>query len=630
MTTLASHRRLGRAAAPSLLALALAAGAVHGDDRDTHGQDSGRRPVITSARADEAAGRIVVRGHDFRPDPVVTLAGRVLVVVSAEDDRLVVRLPEGTRPGSYRLVVARRHGKGQSDAFELAIGAAGPAGPPGAPGAPGAPGSPGPRGSPGPPGPRGPQGPPGPPGSGDAVALKLAAFGVDPTPFFGAASDLRPADCGAGGSLSLTVGGNAMGEVVALAGTEAISEPFRFVVAAQGPSLVDPAALLGAAARLTIAAGGGSTAVSGIVTGARSSAVADGRALVVVTLEPALARLARGSGLAIHQGESVPDIVEAVAGAASVPLTLALQGSYDPVEFQVQYRESELAFVSRLMEEEGIFYFFQHDSTGSMVLGDANSGFPAADAPLTYAGDGAVGSLVLSRFAKEQELVPGKVTLRGHDFERPSQLIEGSAGSGDREIFDFSAAITRMPRANRLARLRLERATLEGQTGVGASGAPVPRAGRILTVTDTLGGAFGGTYVVTAARHVALRDRPGACFSYAVEFQCIPSSTPFRPSRKTRIPSVGGTVTAVVTGAAGEEVHTDQFGRVKVQFHWDRQGSHDENSSAWIRVAVPAGRLGERFVPEVGDEVLVAFEDGDPSQPFIVGSLYNGDRRPPP
>jgi type VI secretion system secreted protein VgrG len=222
------------------------------------------------------------------------------------------------------------------------------------------------------------------------------------------------------------------------------------------------------------------------------------------------------------------------------------------------------------------------------------------------------------------------VTVRGYDFERPTLPVLGTAGvAGSGELYSFDHAVTRATDAQRQAQIRLEGAQADAQRHVGASGVPTLRAGRLVTINDATGGAFGGTYVVTAVRHVLVREATGGCFSYANEFTCIPSATPFRPPRATPVPNVGGVLSAVVTGPTGEEVFVDRWGRIKVKFLFDRAPGSDQNSSAWIRVANPPGRLGEVFLPEVGDEVLVAFVQGDPSRPVVIGTLFNATHPPP-
>jgi type VI secretion system secreted protein VgrG len=427
--------------------------------------------------------------------------------------------------------------------------------------------------------------------------------------------------------VTLTVGGNALGDILAVAGDEAISKPFRFVVAVRAASPRDPASLLGSPAQLGISMGGVGTSVSGIVTEARAGATPDGHGMLLVTVEPALTRLALSSGYSVHQDQTVQDTVQQILESEGIFYLFEHTAGHETLDFGVQYDESPLAFASRLMEEEGFHY---HDEDGTLVIADSNAAFTASGPPLTYAGDGAIGALTLGRFEKTQRLRPGLVTVHGYDFERPTLPIQGSAGvAGSGELYSFDHAVTRSTDAQTQARLRLEAAAAEAQRHVGTSGVPTLRAGRLVTINDATGGAFGGTYVVTRVRHVLVRDAMGGCFSYANEFTCIPSGTPFRPPRVTPVPNVGGVLSAVVTGPTGEEVFVDRWGRVKVKFLWDRGPVSDQNSSAWIRVANPPGRLGDVFLPNVGDEVLVAFVQGDPSRPVVIGTLFNATHPPP-
>ena len=193
--------------------------------------------------------------------------------------------------------------------------------------------------------------------------------------------------------------------------------------------------------------------------------------------------------------------------------------------------------------------------------------------------------------------MPTQATVRGFNFLTPGLLIEGSAGGpGGGEIYVFSSAVTSSLDASRQATRRLQGATAEGQGHVGASGVPTPRAGRVLTVADTLGGTFAGDDVVTGARHLGLRDVQGTCFSYANEFSAIPSTTPFPAAAGHAHSQRGGPLSAVVTGPPGSKVYLDEHGRVKVQFHWDRTGTNNENLERLDSRGRAGGAIG-RAVP---------------------------------
>jgi type VI secretion system VgrG family protein len=596
----------------------IAAVAVLPFDGRADDDGGGTKPRVTRAVADLAARRLTISGSGFAKKPEVKLGSWTLAVQSARPDEIKATLPASVPAGAYRLVVTNKKGGPHSDAFEVTIGVQGPAGPPGpagSPGPPGAPGAPGAAGSPGPPGPPGPTGPPGP--AGDSVALRLAALGIDPTPFLGAAAGLAPAPC-ATTTLGLSVSGQSAGTVVALAGHEAVSEPFRFDVLVASASPRDPASLIGEPAVLTMTAGGATSVVNGIVTAARAGATPGGGGTTVMTVRPALATLALASGFAVHRDRAVPDVVGRVLDDAGIILEFRLTESRPVEELVVQYDESPLAFVSRLLEEEGIFYYF--DENG-MVLGDFNDAFGAAGAPLTYGGDGAAGAGLL-RFARGHALGAGRATVRGYNPRTPQFVIERTAGDTGPEQYSFSWGIRTNTAAVTRARVRQQAAIAAAQAHAGASRTAVPRAGYRMTVTDTAGGSFGGAYVVTSARHVALAEFQGGC-SYANEFSAIPASTRYRPALVTPAPHAGP-VSAVVEGDVPGPAFLDPRGRMQIRFRFDR-----EDLTVWARVAVPTGETDQRFVPEVGDEVIVVFLSGDPRHPVILGSLYNDDDPPP-
>ena len=327
----------------------------------------------------------------------------------------------------------------------------------------------------------------------------------------------------------------------------------------------------------------------------------------------------------------------------------------------MQYRESDFDFASRLMEEEGIFYFFTHTAGGhKLVVGDS----PAAhqDVPgertLTYdpRANPPPGSPAVDSWTKSQLLRSAKVTLGDHQFELPQDRIEAAArmqesavagqvthqlqvpATANLELYDYPGGYAErfdgvgpgggdrpgdlekvQPDAQRTAGIRIQ-AEAAGAVEIAASSS----AGNLTSGHRfALSGHFDadGQYVLTEVEHTASLPEPNSGhLSYANTFRCIPSSLPFRPPRTTPIPTAGAE-TAVVVGPAGEEIYTDKYGRIKVQFHWDREGKHDETSSCWIRVVQPVVQ-GPQVSPVIGDEVFVAFEDGDPDRPIALGRLY--------
>src|SRR5215510_2520148 len=360
-------------------------------------------------------------------------------------------------------------------------------------------------------------------------------------------------------------------------------------------------------------------------------------------LVPATWFLSLSSDCRIYQQQSVVDIVKAVFRETGIKdVKYATTGTYQPREYCVQYRETHLDFVSRLLEEEGIFYFFEHqDDKHTLVLADAPSAVkPGVTPKLKVHVDTAFSTEdYITELEVESEVVAGRVTLVDYN-ETITKSLEGSvgaaAGSSARLLqFDYPGKFVAKGEGDRLARVRLEEAEAFGSVINGTTTSPSLSAGQKLDVSDFYRGEFNGSYHILATTHTAeegsYRSGSDAAFTYMVSFQAIPHAVPFRPPRITPRSVVHGTQTAVVVGPAGEEIYADKFGRVKVQFFWDRVGKKDEKSSCWVRVASTwAGKQwGAVHLPRVGQEVVVDFLEGDPDRPIIVGSVYNSELMPP-
>jgi type VI secretion system secreted protein VgrG len=453
--------------------------------------------------------------------------------------------------------------------------------------------------------------------------------------------------------------------LVGLTGREAISELFRFELDLLGPNAVPFEALVGAPVTVTLQLPSGTErhfhgVVSRFSAGGRDATGAHYRAEVV----PWLWLLTRKTDSRSFQRLSVPDIVRRVLAGTPVQADFQLTGDYVPRDYCVQYKETDFDFISRLLEEEGIFYFFAHGSDGHvLVLGDGTTQ-PSLG---TFAFDRTAAPNRIFEWEKTQELRSGRVTLRDHEFELPQPTIEGTAtipetvragqvthrlaiGGNERlEVYDYPGEY-----AQRFDGVGPGREDQSGQLGGifgaitrGAETRMQEEAEQSLTIfggSTCRGLASGGTfalqghfdadgqYLLTRVEHAASQPAQRSVtsgFEYSNSFTCIPASVTFRPVRRTPKPDAG-TQTAVVVGPAGEEIYPDKYGRVKVQFFWDRQGKKDEQSSCWIRVSQPVGGAGGLFwLPEVGDEVVVAFEHGDPDRPVILGRVYNSTDRPP-
>jgi type VI secretion system secreted protein VgrG len=338
-----------------------------------------------------------------------------------------------------------------------------------------------------------------------------------------------------------------------------------------------------------------------------------------------------------------------------------LKGTFAPREYCVQYRETDFDFVSRLMEEEGIYYFFKHVSNGhTLVVTDSPDGLTPLSAPISYDPTGAArrDAGVIYAWEKDQELRSGLVTLRDYAFQIPDETLEVQAqiqesvlagkvthhlhvaGNEAFELYDYPGDYAKrfdngdpaviVADGQRTAAIRMQEEALPSLQVNGGANAARLTTGNVFTLQHHFDA--NGAWVVTSVDHTAHATNANGPVTYTNDFTCIPAALPFRPSRTTPKPSIHGVQTAVVVGPGGEEIYTDKYGRVKVQFHWDRDGKKDDKSSGWIRVAHPTVSPGSQAPPppSIGAEVVVAFEDGDPDRPLVIGTVDNTVRQPPP
>jgi type VI secretion system secreted protein VgrG len=365
--------------------------------------------------------------------------------------------------------------------------------------------------------------------------------------------------------------------------------------------------------------------------------------------------LGRTTDCRIFQHKSVPDIVQQIfKDLGFTDFKVQLQGNFEPREYCVQYRETDLNFVSRLMEEEGIFYFFEHtDSKHTLILAnDPGVHQPVPNQPqakygYTHGGNQDVD--IVTRWHLEQEFEPGKVTLADYHFQTPSNDLRVSTTSAVKvanndkfEIYDYPGYYAKRfdgdgkmgkvrPDGERTAKLAMQRedALHKVANGAGSCRAFVP--GYRFDLTEHRRPDFNGPYLLTEVSHSATNNLgDGEGCTYDNTFTCIPLAVPFRPTLATPRPVIHGSQTAVVVGTPGEEIDTDKYGRIKVQFHWDREGKKDHNSSCWIRVATPWGGKGWGTIniPRIGQEVVVQFLEGDPDQPIVIAGVYNAEQMP--
>jgi type VI secretion system secreted protein VgrG len=422
-------------------------------------------------------------------------------------------------------------------------------------------------------------------------------------------------------------------------GEEQVSGLFHFHLELQSETAdVDFSAVVGQGATITIdLADDTQRYLHGIVTSFRQG----GRDAVFTTyyaeLRPTFYLLTQAINCRIFQNLTVPDILSTLFGDLGLTdFKDSLTGTYPEREYCVQYNETAFDFASRLMEEEGIFYFFEHeDGKHTLVLADASEAI--ADCPgaktAAYGTEGLwVQQNVVTRCTLSSTLTPGAYALDDFSFETPSVDLEAStegksedSGASRREIYRYPGGFTQKERGTALSKLRIE---AEEVPGVRLSGESYSRAftsGFKFTLEEHYRADVNAAYALVRIHHQFEWDH------YENSFEAIPADVPFRPLPLTPKPKVHGTQTALVVGKSGEEIWTDEFGRIKVQFHWDREGQNDENSSCWIRVAHPwaSKGWGQIFLPRIGNEVVVSFLDGDPDRPLVTGSVYNAEQTVP-
>jgi type VI secretion system secreted protein VgrG len=441
-----------------------------------------------------------------------------------------------------------------------------------------------------------------------------------------------------------------------LLGEEALSRPFRLdLELASDDEAIEFNDVLGTAMAVEVPlTGAGRRWFHGLVSRCVFTGWEGGEARYQATLRPWLWFLCRTSDCRIFQEKSVPEIVRMIfdkhAGSLDVDVEERLFGSYAPRPYCVQYRETDLDFVDRLLQEEGITYFFTASSSKhTLVLADSPQSHRASPhyEEVPY--------FPKDEFARRErdhvfvwdmaaEVRSSRFAHTSFDFEKPradlmarqERPIPHSLADG--EIYDYDGRFTEPETGERAARLRLEadQANQRCVTGEGTAAGLV--AGHRFRLARCPREDQNAEYVLREVSHElwdpAYRSgMPGGeeIDLYRCRFTAMPAEIAYRPAQVTPKPRIRGPQTAMVTGPAGEEIWTDRHGRVKLQFHWDREGRHDDKSSCWIRVSQPwAGTgFGGIHIPRVGQEVIVEFIEGDPDMPIITGRVYNGQAPTP-
>lgn len=388
----------------------------------------------------------------------------------------------------------------------------------------------------------------------------------------------------------------------------------------------------------------------GVVTGMGvSSHQAGNRCQYRFSLNSWTWMLSKNRDFRVYQNETVPAIVRQVIARQSHPSVLfedRSQRSYSPWEYCVQYGESDYAFILRLMQQEGLYFYFEHTQAGhTLVMIDANSlhsPFPGYQT-IPYNPAGQSGRLtdeqVISSLTQFKTIETPRFAHADYNFKIPStRLLSTSAGEVKPfhealEVFEYPGEFETASDAEQYARARQEALLARQLVFQGDTNARGVAVGRTFKpVCDDLPSLSVDMLVISSSLHIveaAPEAHDQAQSDFHCSFQSIPLSQPFRPERSAVKPLVKGPLPALVVGPSGDEIYTDTFGRVKVQFYWDRYGRNDEHSSCWIRVAYPVAGKGWGFVaiPRIGQEVVVSFEDGDPDRPVVTGAIHNADQK---
>jgi type VI secretion system secreted protein VgrG len=434
-------------------------------------------------------------------------------------------------------------------------------------------------------------------------------------------------------------------------GREEIGRPYLFSLELLGTdATLDPDVMLGQPMTVHLELrDGGMRHFHGFVSHFAQTGLRGEYAQYAVTLRPWLWFLTRTTNCRIFQNQTAVSVVKAVFREHGfTDFDESLTESYDVLDYIVQYRETDFAFVSRLLEQEGIYYYFRHgQDKHKLVLCDSYSAHasvlhyakipfippnPNRDHLIDYIDD----------WRTQYAIQAGAVALKDFDFERPTaKLMQRKAHpnphtKSDYEIYDYPGGYIEGARGDTQALHRIEELNIEYARATGHTNARGVGVGNLLTLSEHPVARLNIEYLIQSAKYELHTHDPRSNSGevrpvFDCQFGVVESSKPFRAARLTPKPVVGGPQTAVVVGKKGQEIWCDEHGRVKVKFHWDRESEGNENSSCWVRVAQTwAGNgWGSMHIPRVGQEVIVDFLEGDPDRPIITGRVYNGDNPPP-
>ncbi|MEW7314511.1 type VI secretion system tip protein TssI/VgrG [Buttiauxella gaviniae] len=376
----------------------------------------------------------------------------------------------------------------------------------------------------------------------------------------------------------------------------------------------------------------------GTVTHIQRGRDADNQTICLLRLEPTLALLRMGRSMRVWQNITVPDVVGKLLGEHHInQVDYQLRNSYQKREYCVQYRESDFDFISRLLEEEGIYYFFKHqENQHTLVLADQPTGHPMAKAPsLPWHHQGKIltpGNI--DSWSSSSLLVPSKVEFSGYNMQKAAAVEDHITSTANTQKIDALKFTDITPLNERSQLTSKAQNTMEAfETNATMYDATVNAhwlsCGEVFNLIDHP--TDSGSYRIQALNFEATNNFESGAGGYHCEIQSLQNNVRWRPICTRTPPEIAGVLIAKVVGPSSEEIHTDEYGRIKIQFPWDMDGKNDDTSSCWVRISQPwtGSKFGFQFIPRIGSEVLVSFVQGNPDFPLVTGSVYNGQNKLP-
>lgn len=443
-------------------------------------------------------------------------------------------------------------------------------------------------------------------------------------------------------------------EVIRFDGQEALSRLFLFRIQLKQSSYfgaadaLAPERLIAQSASLTIQGKRNQRHINGVLRHFRLLSTSTDQLEYEAELVPSVWVLTQNEDCRIFQHKTTPQIITEVLENRGFGgrFSFMLMHAYAPRDYCVQYQESDWAFISRLMEEEGIFFSFRHGALDTLVMADGLHAYDAlgtlecrAEAPVQV-----MHAECLFRFELGAELRPTRATLRDYRFKSPQVTMQASL-QGEQptlggEVYHYPGEFVEQAVGNHLIRARAEALQKGGAHARAEGNTPLVQVGGVFELQNHPLYPCNRGWLVTQLEHrgdqaqsleAALVGTRRQVVDYRVKLKVMPSTECYRPTRSTPRPRIVGLQSAVVVGPKGEQIHTDAWGRVKVKFHWDRINPADDAASCWIRVSQPwAGAgFGALFLPRIGQEVMIHFLEGDPDRPVILGRIHNDKQHVP-